>query len=309
MDFIFIKTSMLLLLVVQIIAWELDPDPYERRFDGIKVTLLKKQRECFGKKTIEDDKLLIDYQVLNDNKSMIGYGNMSLQIGNNPDTRRAEFLDRGNALINMCVGDVRSFEVPIGLCPKYGGELLIVLSKETIKELDFNDVNGTLEFIVTLKDIIPADEIEEVDETIGEYIESLWEEYGGRNITKLNEIPQCTRRTKNGDKVRVDYLIRVLGQKYTHVKRGFAVTIDEEVEYENNCYNMEFFCRGGFLLDMCIGEVREITVPMRIAVGFGERLIIDFKWLHFDLDIKDYMSFTVTLREIINDDYKHDDEL
>lgn len=131
------------------------------------------------------------------------------------------------------------------------------------------------------------------DQSFGEYLDAIWKKLGGKNITVLEEVNGCkTRKTELGDIVTIEFAVKesdtgkeiydfVEEPGILHLEIVDSYDDDWKFEYRKGIRHSAgtyYITHGAGLVDMCVGDVRKIIVPMEIGLQFNylNNRILDF---------------------------------
>lgn len=113
-------------------------DELWKRNGGRNITSLRERKrainKCPTRRTIDGDRVTVDYTIyiLWVNAYVEAARDFSVDIGGDKrsdlieDCLHAEFFCRGEALLDMCYGEIRKIEVPLEIAVRYGDDVIDV---------------------------------------------------------------------------------------------------------------------------------------------------------------------------------------
>lgn len=282
----------MLLFIAPFYAKDDDDDDFNFRE---KIIIQRNQEKCLlPTRTKDGHHVKIEYHIFTKQGELIGEGNVTLAIGVESELNNgAEFLSHGRVLIDMCVGNSQRLQVPVSIIWEYGYNLI---TDDTQNEIDYLTENDTLTYEVKLHEIIKEEMIVNEDDfwDYERFIEALWRKHGGRKFNIIKGEKCSGRKTKDGDTIKIDYDLKILKTNDSiESNQGFMLNIGNGGLF--SLHITQFFSRGGVLLNMCVGEERDVHVPLDIASRFGYDSSV------LDVAVSNTLIFRVLLREILVD--------
>lgn len=112
-----------------------------------------------------------------------------------------------------------------------------------------------------------------------QFLDTVWDKYGGKNVTMVKKVEGCKRKALLGDTVTFDVIVKVSHTGDTiREEKYFSIQIDSSFKNEgkfagrgkhgngrwlSSKADAYFVTRGSALINMCVGDVRKVIIPYR----------------------------------------------